>query len=176
MGLLLVAVGCAGNQLTTREQHYLPVYERTLSEEQLEHFHALATPEERQDYIEGLPLGQQLRALDPDVEEAVLAGQVSPGMSRSETVLAWGSPYSRVATEEAGSLKEIWVYDRRRDPSGREVGPRYAYFEDDVLIRTRDDTAEAESFDPIAMVLTPFGELVKLIFGVVTLPLAPFAE
>lgn len=176
VGLVLMAVGCGGNQLTARERRYLPVYERVLTQPQLEQFHSLPTPEERQAYIDGLPLGQQLRALDAELKEEVLAGEISPGMSRSEALLAWGVPFSRLAREEAGSLKEVWIYSRQSDPSGRQVGPRYAYFEDDVLVRTRDDTAEEQPFDPVGMVLTPFGELVKLIFGVVTLPLAPFAE
>lgn len=176
VGLVLVAVGCGGNQLTSREERYLPVYERVLSEAQLEHFHSLPTPEERRAYVDGLPLGQQLRALDAEVEDAVVAGEVFTGMSRAEVLLAWGLPFTQLAREEAGSLKEVWVYTRAPDASGRTVGPRYAYFEDDVLVRTRDDTAEAQPFDPVAMILTPFGELVNILFGVVTLPLAPFAE
>ena len=176
VGLLLVAVGCGGAQLTAREQRYLPVYERVLTPAQLEHFRSLPTPEERQAYVDGLDVGQQLRSLDPEIEEHVLAGELSPGMSRSETMLAWGVPFSRLAREEGGSLKEVWIYSREPDPSGRMVGPRYAYFEDDVLVRTRDDTAELATFDPIGLMLTPFAELVKVLFGIATLPLAPFAE
>ena len=169
-------VGCAGGELTARERRYLPVYERVLDSAQLEYYRGLATPEERQAYIDGLPVGAELRSLDPEMEKAVLEGEALPGMSRGEVLLAWGVPFSSLAREEEGSLKEVWIYTRQPDASGHPVGPRYAYFEDDVLVRTRDESATAQPFDPVALILTPFGELVKLLFGVVTLPLAPFGQ
>ena len=82
----------------------------------------------------------------------------------------------RVVHVEGGLLKDVWIYARTRGPSGREVGPRYAYFDDGVLVRIRDETAETEPFDPVALVLMPFAELVNLVFDVVTLPLAPFSD
>jgi len=174
--VLLAGLGCAAN-LTPQERRYQAVYERVLTPVQLERYRGLRNSAEREAFVEALALGEELRALDPKAEEAVLAGEVFPGMSERVVLLAWGLPLMRTARAEGGSLKEAWIYPRRADPAaGKEVGPRYAYFEDGVLIRTRDDSAQPEPFDPLALVLMPFGELVKLIFGVATLPLAPFTQ
>jgi hypothetical protein len=174
--VLLAGLGCGAN-LTPQERRYQAVYERVLTPVQLERYRGLRSSAEREAFIEVMALGEELRALDPKAEGAVLSGEIFPGMNERVVLLAWGLPFSRIARAEGGSLKEVWIYPRRPDPaSGKEVGPRYAYFEDGVLIRTRDDSAQPEPFDPLALVLMPFGELVKLIFGVATLPLAPFAR
>jgi len=171
----LAATGCSSGP-TPREKQYRAVYERVLSPAQMERYRSLRTSAEREAFVEALGLGRRLRSLDQKTRQAVLAGEVSPGMKQSEVLLAWGLPFIRIARVEGGLLKDVWTYPRTRDPSGRMVGPRYAYFDDGVLVRTRDETAEPEPFDPVALVLMPFGELVDLLFGVVTLPLAPFSE
>jgi hypothetical protein len=174
--ILSVGLGCAGN-LTPQERRYQAVYERVLTPVELQRYHGLRSSAEREAFVETMALGEELRALEPKAEEAVLAGEVFPGMNERVVLLAWGLPFLRTVRAEGGSLKEVWVYPRRADPaSGKEVGPRYAYFEDGVLVRTRDDSAQPQPFDPVALLLMPFGELVKLVFGVATLPLAPFAK
>ena len=169
------AAGCASG-LTPREARYQALYERVLTPLQLERYRSLRTAAEREAFIEVLAVGEQLRALEPGTEQAVLEGRVFVGMNQKQVLLAWGVPFSRVARAEGGLLKEVWIYTPRREASGREVGPRYAYFEDGLLVRTRDETPEPEPFDPVALMLMPFGELVKLVFGVATLPLAPFSQ
>lgn len=174
--ILALGVGCAEG-LTPQEHRYQALYERVLTPAQLERYRSLRTSADREAFIETTALGEQLRSLDPKTEEAVLAGEVLPGMRGRAVLLAWGLPFSRIAQAEGGSVKEVWIYPRRPEPAtGKEVGPRYAYLEDGVLVRIRDDTAQPAPFDPVALVLMPFGELVKLVFGVATLPLAPFTQ
>ncbi len=175
VALVLVGLGCS-SALTPRQQQYQAVYERVLTPPQLERYRSLRSPAERETFVEGLGVGRQLRSLNQETRQAVLAGEVFPGMRQNEVLLAWGLPFSRVVHVEGGLLKDVWIYARTREPSGQEVGPRYAYFDDGVLVRIRDETAEPEPFDPVALILMPFAELVKLVFDVVTLPLAPFAE
>lgn len=66
------------------------------------------------------------------VEEAIVAGEVFPGMTKDEAIRSWGRPTKINNSTGTWGRSEQWVYDR-----GRIGNSQYLYFDNGVLRSTQ---------------------------------------
>ncbi|MBN2653743.1 MAG: hypothetical protein JXR79_01320 [Nitrospirae bacterium] len=54
---------------------------------------------------------EEIKSYPADIQQRIIKGEVSPGMTQQQVRYAWGSPDSiRSLEPEAGKAKEEWIY------------------------------------------------------------------
>jgi hypothetical protein len=125
----LVVLSCGVNRyklyqrLPEQDKELFDRSKQFMTDRQQERFLLLLKSEARAKFIEGLHIQDRLSKFPQYVQEAIMAGQIVPGMSVEAMLLSWGRPHEIDRRDVDGVPTECWFYSRR-EQDGRSVDKR----------------------------------------------------